>query len=460
LIEKYAPPTTIVDKDGKIIFIHGKVGKYLEPAEGAASINILDMVREGIKFELNSAINRAASRHEDVIFKNLEVKTNGEYQPIDLIVKPINKPSSMEGLLMVTFKDIELGVKDEKNEIPENIPKKDKRIKELETELEVSKDRLQTTIEELETSNEELKSANEELQSMNEELQSTNEELETSKEELQSLNEELLTVNTELQNKLDELTEINDDMDNLVNSTEIATIFLDRDLKIKRFTKEATKLINLISTDIGRPLKDIVSNLEYDDLINDVKQVIDRLIFKEKEVHTKDGKWYFARIMPYKTSKSIIDGAVLTFVDINEQKKAQNVIKHSLDYVEGIVNTVREPLVVLDDEMRIKSTNKSFYEKFKVSEEQTKGKLLYNVGNHQWDIPQLRELLEKVLPENRIFENFVVEHEFPEIGHKKMILNARQLYQEDIGQKMILLAIEDVTDNPEYKEIKPFNLII
>jgi two-component system CheB/CheR fusion protein len=449
LIEKYAPPTIIVDKDGKIIFIHGKVGKYLEPAEGAASINILDMVREGIKFELNSAINRAALRHEDVIYKNLEVKTNGEYQPIDLIVKPINKPSSMEGLLMVTFKDIELGVKDEKNEIPENIPKKDKRIKDLETELEVSKERLQTTIEELETSNEELRSANEELQSMNEELQSTNEELETSKEELQSLNEELLTVNTELQNKVDELTEINDDMDNLVNSTEIATIFLDRDLKIKRFTKEATKLINLISTDTGRPLNDIVSNLEYDDLINDVKQVIDRLIFKEKEVHTKDGKWYFARIMPYKTSKSIIDGAVLTFVDINEQKKAQNVIKHSLDYVEGIVNTVREPLVVLDDEMRIKSTNKSFYEKFKVSEEQTKGKLLYNVGNHQWDIPKLKELLEKILPKNQIFENLVVEHEFPEIGHKKMLLNARQLYQEEIGQKMILLAIEDITDNPE-----------
>lgn len=323
LVEEYAPPTVIVNNDGKVIFIHGKVGKYLEPAEGLANLNVVNMAREGIKFELNSAINEAVLKKNDVIYKSLEVKTNGTYQPIDLIVKPISAPKLMEGLLMVTFKDLEPPSKDEKEKIPKGIPKKDTCIRELEDELKVTKDRLHNTIEELETSNEELKSTNEELQSMNEELQSTNEELETSKEELQSLNEELLTVNTELQNKVDELTEINDDMDNLVNSTEIAIIFIDRDLKIKRFTKEATKLINLISTDTGRPLNDIVSNLEYDDLINDVRQVIGNLIFKEKEVRTKDGKWYLTRIMPYKTSKSIIDGAVITFVDISEQKKCR-----------------------------------------------------------------------------------------------------------------------------------------
>ncbi|MEN6293496.1 MAG: CheR family methyltransferase, partial [Methanobacterium sp.] len=303
LVEKYVPPTAIVNSDGKVIFIHGRVGKYLEPAAGVASLNIVDMAREGIKFELNSAISEAVLKNKDVIYKNLEVKTNGSYQPVDLIVKPINHPKSMEGLLMATFKDVKPPSKDEKEKIPKSAPKSDARIKELEEELRVTKDRLHTTIEELETSNEELKSANEELQSMNEELQSTNEELETSKEELQSLNEELLTVNTELQNKVDQLSEVNDDMNNLLNSIEFPTIFVDKNIEIKRYTKEATELINLIPTDIGRPLEDIVSNVKYEDMINDIKEVRDRVIFKEKQVHSKEGKWYLARIIPYKTTE-------------------------------------------------------------------------------------------------------------------------------------------------------------
>jgi two-component system CheB/CheR fusion protein len=456
LVEKYAPPTAIVSNEGKVIFIHGRVGKYLEPAAGVASLNIVDMTREGIKFELNSAINEAILKNKDVIYKNLEVKTNGAYQLIDLMVKPINHPKLMEGLLMVTFKDVEPPSKEEKEKIPKGAPKKDARIKELEEELRVTKDRLHTTIEELETSNEELKSANEELQSMNEELQSTNEELETSKEELQSLNEELLTVNTELQNKVDQLSEVNDDMNNLLNSIEFPTIFVDKDLKIKRYTKEATELINLIPTDIGRPLKDIVSNVKYEDLIKDVKEVMDRVIFKEKEVHTNDGKWYLARIIPYKTTENIIDGAVVTFINITEQKEVEK-LASQLEYVKAIVDTVREPLIVLDDHVHVISANKSFYRKFKVKEEVTEGKLLYDLGNKQWDIPELRDLLENVLPENHEFENFIVEHKFPEIGYKKMLLNGRKVQEKKIGQKtigkgLILLAIEDVTNEPEYKD--------
>ncbi len=351
---------------------------------------------------------------------------------------------------MVTFIDTQLSEK-EKEKLPETTPKKDIRIKELEEELRVTKERLHTTIEELETSNEELKSANEELQSMNEELQSTNEELETSKEELQSLNEELLTVNTELQNKVDQLSEVNDDMNNLLNSIEISTIFVDKDIKIKRFTKETTKLINLIPSDVGRPLKDIVSNVEYKDLIKDIKEVMDRVIFKEKEVRTADDKWYLARIIPYKTLENIIDGAVITFTDISEQKEVQK-LASELEYVKSIVDTVREPLIILDDEFKVISANKSFYDKFRVEKELTEGKLLYKLGNNQWDIPPLRELLEEILPKNHKFENFVVEHDFPEIGHKKMLLNGRKLQEKRLGGKtiekgLILLAIEDVTAN-------------
>ncbi len=448
LIESYAPSSVVINKQGMIVFIYGRVGKYLEPAQGTASLNILDMVRKGIKFELSSAIQRAVSKGEEVEYKDLEVKTNGDFQPINLKVKPVNKPESMKGLLMVIFEDMKTpeDIGKHKN-LPKSASEKNKRIIGLESELKVTKKRLQTTIEQQETSNEELKSANEELQSLNEELQSTNEELETSKEELQSLNEELLSVNSELQTKVEEMAEINDDMNNLLNSTEIATIFVDKDIKIKRFTKEANKLINLIPSDTGRSLKDIVSNLEYEDLIEDVKEVIKRVIYKEKEVRTKDGKWYLARTVPYKTYENIIDGAVITFVDIDQQKKAQILTQHSLDYVEGIVETVREPLLVLDDEIRVISASKSFYDKFKVSPKDTQGEILYNLGNKQWDIQELRELLEKIISKDQIFENFVVEHEFPRIGYKKMLLNARKIHQKGIEVEMLLLAIEDITNS-------------
>ncbi len=450
LIERYAPPTVIVNNEGRIIFIHGRVGKYLEPAEGVANLSIVDMAREGIKFELNSAINEAIMKNKEVEYKNLDVKTNGDYQPISLAVRPINQPKLMEGLVMVTFKDIELE-KREQEKIPETTPKKDKRIRELEEELRVTKERLHTTIEELETSNEELKSANEELQSMNEELQSTNEELETSKEELQSLNEELLTVNTELQNKVDQLSEVNDDMNNLLNSIETPTIFVDKDIKIKRFTKETIKLINLIPSDVGRPLKDIVSNVEYDNMIGDIKDVMDRVIYKEKEVRTKDGKWYLVRIIPYKTLENIIDGAVITFTDISEQKEVQK-LADQLEYVKSIVDTVREPLVVLDEELKVISANDSFYNKFKVDEKDTEGKLFYKLGDNQWDIPKLRKLLEKILPRDQKFENFEVEHDFPRVGRRKMILNGRKIQEKringkTIGKGLILLAIEGITNN-------------
>jgi len=453
LIENYAPSTVIINKKGRIVFIHGRVGKYLEPAEGIANLSLADMAREGIKYELNSAVNEAILQNKKVIYRNLNVKTNGDYQPIDLIVKPIDEPKIMENLLMVTFKDIE--PQEEIEKIPQPTPKKEKRIRELEEELKVTRDRLHTTIEELETSNEELKSANEELQSMNEELQSTNEELETSKEELQSLNEELLTVNTELQNKVDQLSEVNDDMNNLLNSIEIPTIFVDKNIRIKRYTKETTKLINLIPSDIGRPLKDIVSNVEYENMINDIKEVIDRVIFKEKEVRTKDDKWYLVRIIPYKTTENVIDGSVITFSEITEKKELER-LAEQLDYVVDIVDTVREPLIVLDSKLRVISANKSFYDKFRVKKEDTERKLLYTLGNNQWNIPKLRNLLEKILPENKKFENFKVENDFPDIGRKKMLLNARMIPKREIGTRtigkgLILLAIQEVTDKSKGK---------
>jgi two-component system CheB/CheR fusion protein len=325
------------------------------------------------------------------------------------------------------------------------------RIAELQQELRTKEEYLQSTIEEMETSSEELRSSheemqsvNEELQSANEELQSMNEELETSKEELQSLNEELVTVNAELHGKMDELARANDDMKNLLDSTKIATVFLDNQLCIKRFTSEATKIINLIQSDVGRPVSHIVSNLEEDTLSLDAQQVMDSLVSKERQVRTREGRWYLNRVIPYRTLDNVIDGVVLTFTDITEQKLAESATA-ARNLAEGIVDTVREPLVALDGGLRVIAANGAFYNLFNAAIDSTIAQSFFELGNGQWDAPKLRELLEKLLPQNTQIENFVVEHEFPKIGPRKMIINARRIYHEGVGTETILLTINDAT---------------
>ncbi|MGE5893148.1 MAG: PAS domain-containing protein, partial [bacterium] len=373
--------------------------------------------------------------------------TNGGSQTINLTVSYVKKPEYLEGLLMAVFRDA-TPPKMEKTTKLKSVAKEraSQRTAELEYELRSAKEHLQTVIEELETSNEELKSMNEELQSSNEELQSTNEELETSKEELQSVNEELVTVNSELQNKIDELSQVNNDMINLLASTQIATIFLGNDLRIKRFTPPMTAVFKLIQTDVGRPISDIVSRMDYADLVQDTEEVIKTLSTKEKVVRGENGAWFLIRIMPYRTMADVIDGVVVTFIDITEQKKAQETLQDALNYSDGIIETVREPLVILDAGLRIRSANKSFYTTFEVTPEETENQLIYDLGNRQWDIPALRELLEKILSENVRFEDFVVEHTFPTVGRMKMALNARRFFQQGKQTEMILLAMEDVTD--------------
>jgi two-component system CheB/CheR fusion protein len=304
-------------------------------------------------------------------------------------------------------------------------------------------------VEELETSNEELKSTNEELQSTNEELQSANEEMETSKEELQSLNEELVTVNTELQEKNEELARTNNDMKNLLDSIQVPTVFLDNDLRIQRFTSHATRVISLIHSDVGRPITDIATKLEYDDLAKDAEEVLRTLAFRETEVKTKKGHWYLMRVLPYRTVDNVVDGVVVAFSDINEQRRAHLTHQETCEFLENVVDTVREPLVVLDDELRVESANSVFYQAFGVRLEETEGQLIYDLGNRQWDIPELRKLLEEIIPEERFIADFEVEHEFEQIGRRRMLLHAREIRHQGVGTKRILLTLEDVTDkNP------------
>ncbi len=445
LLDTYTPPCVIINEKGDILYIHGRTGKYLEPAPGNVRFNVIDMAREGLRTELNIAIHRVATQKKDVIFQNLNVKTNGAFQIIDLTVKPI-KESTMQGLIMVTFEDVPSTRPSRPVKSAYRSKQAKEHIAELQNELKSTKENLQATIEELQTSNEELKSANEELMSANEELQSTNEELNASKEELQSLNEELVTLNAEHQATIEEQSKTVSDLNNVIASTEIATLFLDNDLRIKGYTPPITKVINLIKTDIGRPVGDIVSNLEYEDLQRDVKEVLDTLVFKEKEIRDKKGFWYLMRILPYRTIDNIIDGAVITFLDITERKGLEQMEKDARVYAESIVDTVQESLLILDNDLRVISANSSFYSTFQVSPEETENKFIFEIGNSQWDIPRLRELLEEILPKNAYFKNFEVDHEFPGIGRKVMSLNARRIYQEGAGTERVLLAIEDITE--------------
>lgn len=445
LLDIYVPPSAIITDFGEILYIHGRLGNYLEPAQGKAKLNIVEMAREGLKFELNSSIQNAISKKSEIVVEGLRVKNNGGHIFINLNVKPLELETT-KGLLIVSFEEVSVDKNGKKDKMKLNmVTKGDERIRELESELNLTKERLNVTIEEMKSSNEELRSANEELQSMNEESQSTNEELETSKEELQSINEEMVTVNNELQMKIDELTQATDDMNNLFNSTEIAIIFLDRDLNIRRYTKEATNLIKMIESDVGRPFSDIATNLKYDNFTDDIQQVMDRVTFKETEIETEDGKWFQTRIMPYKTFKNVIDGVVITFNNITERKEQITDALDALELADSVVQTVREPLLVLDSKMKVVSANRSFYQTFKVTPENTIGKNLYIMGDRQWDITSLRNLLEDILPKKADLKDFVVEDDFPNIGHKKIILNARQIYQKGKGTSMILLAMEDVT---------------
>ena len=319
LLQQFAPAAVLVNGDGDLVYISGRTGKYLEPAAGRVNWNIHAMARAGLRHELALALPKALRSGEAVTCRNLRVGGNGGSQTVDLTVHPISEPAALRGMAMVVFADVAA--------VPavqgKGGRRRSPRVAELELALEQAAQGMTTLREEMQTSQEELKSTNEELQSANEELQSTNEELTTSKEEMQSLNEELQTVNNELQSKLDELSAANNDMRNLLNSTDIATVFLDNAMRIRRFTSQATPLFKFIPGDVGRPLSDIVTDLDYPELSQDAEGVLATLVFSDREIATRDGHWYQVKIMPYRTMQNLIDGVVITFNDISRAKRLE-----------------------------------------------------------------------------------------------------------------------------------------
>ncbi len=274
---------------------------------------------------------------------------------------------------------------------------------------------------------EEFTAANEEVLATNEELQSTNEELETSKEELQSVNEELITVNNQLNEKLEDLSKANDDLANFLNSSDVATLFLDRGFCIRRFTASATRLMNLLSLDVGRPIKDIANQLVNVNLTSVADAVLKNLATYEQEVAVADGSWYMMRCVPYRTLNDVIDGVVFTFTDVTRLKQSEEAMRRARDYTDNIIQTVPISLLVLDAQLKVISANRAFYRTFQVSPPETEHRLIYDLGSGQWKIPRLRELLEAIVSRDSHIDNFEVEHDFPGIGRKIMSLNARKL---------------------------------
>jgi two-component system CheB/CheR fusion protein len=325
LLEQHTPECIVVNRRGEINFVHGRTGKYLEPAPGRMSTNIVDMAREGLRFELASALRAVNTTGEPVRRDGLRVKTNGGFQDFNMVVKLMGKPDALKNMIVVLFEEIPEPARYKKKKAA-NAATPDiatQRAIELEREIARVQQDHRIAMEELETSNEELKSVNEELQSSNEELQSTNEELESSREELQSLNEELSTVNAELHEKITELSQSYDTINYVLNSTGIAILFVDKDLKVLRFTSEARRLVNLIDADVGRPLTHISLNLDYDRFLDDIRMVIVERRPIEREMSTRDGHWYSAKFAPYRDHKDPLAGAVITFVNIDSLKEAQ-----------------------------------------------------------------------------------------------------------------------------------------
>jgi two-component system CheB/CheR fusion protein len=445
LASRYAPAAVVVNERGEVVYIQGHTGAYLEPAPGPATHHLIEMAREGLQHDLALALHMAARKEDDVVRHDVRMKANGGVILVNVTVKKIDEPEPLDGLFLVTFEQAQADKLAARRGAPAQAAAPLKKGESgLMRELQFTKQRLQHTIEELQTSNEQLKSTNEELQSTNEELQSTNEELETTKEELQSLNEELLTVNAELQGKVDAIADAHDDLQNLLNGTEVATIFLDNDLRIKRFTTEAKRVSHLIAIDVGRPLSDIASKLTSDRLVEEAQDVLQTLVIKERDVQTTDGSWFFMRILPYRTAKNTIDGLVLTFLDISKMKEAERVVEAANGTAASIVETVREPLLVLDEQLRVISTNQAFYRTFQVTPGEVEQQLIYHLCSGAWNLPPLRRLLEEVLLKNTSFQDFIVDKTLPHIGRKVLALNGRRLVQGVLQPGRVLLAMEEV----------------
>jgi two-component system CheB/CheR fusion protein len=455
VLARYGPPGVLVNEHLDIVQFRGNTSSFLAPAPGTASLNLSKMAREGLLPDIRMAIRQARTKNGPVRKDGVVVGANGGRVEIVLQVVPMKLPSLADVHYLVLFEEAPPEAREAGRKSPrkaEGLPKeRAEYVVQLENDLATTKEYLQTVSEEYEATNEELRSANEEIQSSNEELQSTNEELETAKEELQSTNEELITVNETLANRNAELGQANNDLVNLLGSVNIPLVMVGHDLRIRRFTSDAGKVLSLIPTDMGRPISDLRPSIPLHDLGRKIREVLETLSVKEEEVTGPDGRCHLVRIRPYRTEDHKIEGAVVALFDVTALKSSQR-LEDDARIARDIVDTAREPLLILDGTFKVRFGNRSFYRVFRTDPAEAENRSLFELGNGQWNIPRLRSRLEKVLPGKTAFRDFKVSHDFPGIGRKTVLINGRRIGGKGRKQDMILLAIEEADDRPPVRK--------
>ncbi|MEX2386572.1 MAG: CheR family methyltransferase, partial [Phycisphaeraceae bacterium] len=444
VVEQYAPPSILINPDGEVVHYSARAGRYLQMPGGPPTNNIYRLVPEPLRLELRAAVHAARDQGAGYRSRPVTLSIASERHEVVLRVQPIEQPQ-MTGFFLVIFDELENA--DAADAEASNVST-DATTRGMEAELAQTKQRMQTLIEEHDASQERMQAYNEELVSTNEELRSTMEELETSKEEMQSMNEELTTVNQENLQKVEELDQLSSDLHNLLTATHLATVFVDRDLHILRFTPSMATLLTLRDSDRGRPLTDLTHRLRYEQLQEDCQRVLDQLTPMEREVASEQGRWYLARLQCYRMGDDRIEGVVITFIDITERKKAEEEIREAKHVADEVIDTVRNPMLVLSDDLRVQNTNMAFDRMFSVKTGEITGQLVYELKKGQWDIPELRRLLENILPENEAMDDYELEHDFPRLGPRSLLLNAHRIDH----MQLILLAIEDVTERKQARQ--------
>ena len=463
---RYAPVFVLVNDQMHILHLRGDTDRYLKLPFGTTDLNLLLMAREGLEIPLRTATYQAQTQNMAVREEQIQIESDAQWSPTDrrsttylnLEVIPF-QPTVSNGLyFLVIFEAVSPvtlpTATPSDRPAPEALAREIVQLRQAlaaATQRELSAQaHLQAVIQEQGFLNQNLRVANEEILSSNEELQSTNEELQTAKEEIQATNEELSTTNDELRSRNSQQSRNSSDINNFVDSISIPILMLTNDLRIRRFTLAAQRLFNFLPTDVGRPFNDFRTDFDVASLEAMALEVLETLNTKDEEIQTQSGYWYGLRIRPYRTAENQIDGVTIAFLDIDALKRHAATLELARNYAEAIVETVQVPLLVLDADLRVNTANQAFCETFQVSGAETEQTLVFELGNGQWDIPQLRSLLEEVVTSSGQVQNFEVDHYFEQIGQKTMLLNACKL-QQDGDVTLILLAILDITERQQFE---------
>jgi two-component system CheB/CheR fusion protein len=447
LLDAYAPASVLINARHESLYYFGPIDRYLKVAAGEASRDLFAMARDGLRPKLRAAIRQAGRQHASVTLGGAQLDRNGSSVAVSVSVQPVQAES--EKFLLVSFADqLEPGNSGKDEAEAADLP----HVVRLEQELDATRKELESAIHDLETTNDELTAANEEAMSVNEELQSTNEELEISKEELQSLNEELTALNSQLSETVEQQRATANDLRNTMNSSEIAMLFLDGNLEIRLFTPAAKSMFSVIASDIGRPLADLARRINDPRLLADAGTVLGGHALPNREVEADNGAWYTRRILPYRNQDDRVEGVVITFTDISERKRAEQAIEAARSYSDSIIDTIRQPLVVLDEDLRVVSASRSFYRIFSVEPGESMGRQLDAVDDGLLDSAALRSFLGRLRRGERVIEDHQIEVELPPRGMRSLLVSALELREEPRAGRKILVTIEDITERKRESE--------